>query len=731
MSDLNVSLVLSLVDRMTAPLRAANLQWKTMRETVKSVQRLEGVGKWGRKLSDAGTKTAAVGAGMTYLGKQMRDQARNLVEPFFGLEESLAALRTVAPGTFGSIEADMAEATKAARAWSLEHRDSAEAFARGNYMMVSSGLDMRQAIAGTQTALTVARATMGEAGGTASALATFYANFGDRAADTTVEMTRLGDVMARTQQLFKFANLGQLTEGMKYATAASKTFRVDEYQTLAALGALNDAGIEGGMAGTSYAAVLRQMNKASKDLGFDVVRTADGNMDFIATVRSIRAQFGDRLGLPRVQQAFQDAFGEEGMKGIMSLLDKVPRMEGALGDLRGSLGTAAKAQRMMEAGGGASWDMARNAVNDLKVTLGEQLAPMLVTVVGYVKDVALWFRGFADAHPTLVRLAGAVFGLVTAFVSIAGPVLIAKGLIWKTFGGALSLASNLGLQWLWLKLVGTGFAASLKAGVVASLASVKAGFLASLGPAWAFTAALLANPITWIAVGVGVLVGWIGLLIFKWQQMTAWWGRASSTARVFAGILVWMLGPIAWLALGARWVVANWEKVGAIWGWVRDTFSGILGWLAALPARFFQAGAGLLRALWQGMKSVGGKVWDFVSGLLGKVGEYLPHSDAKRGPLSHLTRSGRAFVQTWTDGMRLAAPRLPQVGEELAERLRLEAPDFEPLVVKYPAIAAGAGREGKGKTIRIQSLQMTVQADSVKSRDDFVALVSGLALEEG
>ena len=275
---------------------------------------------WGRQTREAGNKTMAVGGIMTGVGVEMRHLAGDFMAPFDEFERSLSFVRTVAPGTFGSVAADMTALKKTAVDWSMAHTDSATDFVRANYMMISSGLDMRAAMAGTATAMTVAKATNGNAMEAASVLATVYSNMGNKTAEVTGEMSRLGDVMTRTQQLFKFANLGQLNEGLKYGVPVAKQYGMEMEQLSAVIGTLNDVGLEGGMAGTSLMASMRNINKAAKDLHFTIARTSSGGVDMIETIANIQKAYGDKMGLPKIQQAFQLAFGDEGVKGITLLM---------------------------------------------------------------------------------------------------------------------------------------------------------------------------------------------------------------------------------------------------------------------------------------------------------------------------------------------------------------------------------------------------------------------------
>ncbi|MDL0127065.1 phage tail tape measure protein [Halobacterium salinarum] len=70
------------------------------------------------------------------------------------------------------------------------------------------------------------------------------------------------------------------------------------------------------------------------------------------------------------------------------------------------------------------------------------------------------------------------------------------------------------------------------------------------------------------------------------------------------------------------------------------------------PDRWVDAGRGLVEAFVSGITDRGDLVPDAVSGIVSDAREYLPFSDAKRGPLSNLSGSGAALVQTIASGVQ-------------------------------------------------------------------------------
>jgi len=104
------------------------------------------------------------------------------------------------------------------------------------------------------------------------------------------------------------------------------------------------------------------------------------------------------------------------------------------------------------------------------------------------------------------------------------------------------------------------------------------------------------------------------------------------------------------------------------------------------------AGGGLIGAFIRGLEQNKQELYRKVEEILEGVRDFLPSSDAKRGPLSDLTASGRALVTTFAGGVKAAAPRL-----ERTMNAALRMPNVRPH--SMAAAAAGAGAGGRGDTI--------------------------------
>jgi hypothetical protein len=88
------------------------------------------------------------------------------------------------------------------------------------------------------------------------------------------------------------------------------------------------------------------------------------------------------------------------------------------------------------------------------------------------------------------------------------------------------------------------------------------------------------------------------------------------------------------------------------WRGVSEEFSAALTENLVDPAEDMgrEAGVNFVAALIQGINSQKDVLIGAIRNLLAGVDDYLPHSDARKGPLSTLTQSGREFTRTFGKG---------------------------------------------------------------------------------
>lgn len=212
------------------------------------------------------------------------------------------------------------------------------------------------------------------------------------------------------------------------------------------------------------------------------------------------------------------------------ILDEVSRQVGGTAEASATAGEKMKAR----------WDDAVQA-------MGTALLPVFDGIIGIISDTLV--PAFEDAS-------AGVKGFLGWFGDNQGwlvPVLAG-------IGGALA-------AWgIYLGIVNVMAAITAAGGMTAIIAST-----------WAWTAALLANPITWIILGIGLLIAALVFLVLNWDKVVAW------VSEVWGGFTGWLSDTFDNIS---KWWNDLWSGVGEFikgaWQGIVDWFGDALQWLVDL-----------------------------------------------------------------------------------------------------------------------------------------------------
>ncbi len=116
----------------------------------------------------------------------------------------------------------------------------------------------------------------------------------------------------------------------------------------------------------------------------------------------------------------------------------------------------------------------------------------------------------------------------------------------------------------------------------------------------------------------------------------------------------------------------NWDKIVGIVGGV---FTKVWDKITGLDRKFKDAGKALMVALAKGIIAGISDAVDAVKRAAAKVMEYLPFSDAKRGPLSNITASGAALMTTFEKGIASSSVDLAHTVEHILPDMSAILPD--------------------------------------------------------
>lgn len=282
----------------------------------------------------------------------------------------------------------------------------------------------------------------------------------------------------------------------------------------------------------------------------------------------------------------------------------------------------------------------KNAWGDMQEVIGAKLYPIITNVLTYL----------TDKIPSIQSTIG---GVVDSIIPILSTVWegIKQGA--KTAGDMISLVKD---NWSWL--------APVIGGVVGAIVAYKTAVSVATGVQWAMNAAMSANPIGIIIVGIAALIGGLIALYkncegfrnavntafgtistaakYVWEQIKIVWSAASPFfTKIWDGIKVavsvlkvYLIGMFktAWETIKFCWGnVINffktiWETIKGIFSVVKSVLSG--DWQGAWNAIKGIVGTwgGFFSGVWEGIKNVFGSVGDWFGSVFTSAWEMVKNA---------------------------------------------------------------------------------------------------------
>lgn len=613
MTDLNVSVLVQMVDRLSRPLRKvqdglgkAGRETEKTQKALAAVERSAGRGgfdrlaksaeRYGRQLKNNEVRLRAISrlesrrAGlMDKLGQQRGSLAATGAAGIAAgapivaaarVEQAEIRLRTV----INSEDKDAAV---------LKARTAARDLARTGlvgltealdiqYALNSAGLQADAAASAAEVVAKVAKVTSGAPEQVAEVVAGTYNNMSENMVGTTQEkLTRIGELLTKTQFKFQIRDFGQLGEGLSYAAASAASAKVPIETLATVLGVLNSSQVTGSRAGTAFSAVQRNMSKAAEEFGFEIKRSADGQMDFIGTLEGLEESLSVYDDLDERNDALQEAFGEEGKAGIVPLLAKLKELRAAQSDVvDGSKGIVDANAKLFTDSTAGQWDRTVNSVMLLADSFGKTLLPGVNAVLGPIAALVSGAADMAERFPTVTAVIG---GVVTAAIAARAAFLAAR--VASLLMGAGMLTGQIGLLKFGAGLIGlatravpmliTGIRAITLAMaanpiglIIVGIATVAALVIANWEKVSAFFSGLWDSVLPYLQAGWDKIKGLLsftplGLIISNWQPIADWLGSLfDGIASRISGVFDWITDKIAGVT----------QTVGKVTGWLSDTF---------------------------------------------------------------------------------------------------------------------------------------------------------------
>lgn len=612
--------------------------------------------------------------------------------------------------------------------------------------------------------------------------------------------------ISESVKAFKTSGSG-MAESIKTLGASATTAQVPLEEQLSILGMLQ-ATMSGSEAGTKYKAFLRSAAKGGKELGLDFLDANNQLLSMPEIMEQLRGKFGETMDAAE-KMKLQEAFGDTEAVALIDLMyNKTGDLQNNILSLYNSMasgkGAATQMADAINQTDPSKYELLKQKIHGVTEEVGNSLNPVLGGYMDKAGEVIEKIGGWVTSHQELVRVlltVGLAFGLVLLTLGTASSVIGGIGMIFSRsgalitgFGKALfNLPGH--LETLYIKALYAkdgivkigGAVGSFGKSLIKSGAQAVKGFVTSLASmarqaittaatalpglissVWAFTAALLANPITWIVIGIVALITVIIVLWHKceWFRNGVSAGIALLKASVMAavnavkGAFAAIGNVISNVMTAARDTVS--EKLnnmklaytqhgGGIRGIAAAAVEGVKGYytagftfidnltggkLTAIKEKFTggiqgikdkisgaiewfkTSGEKIMSTFTEGIKAGLSKPVEAVRGGLQKIRNMLPFSDAKTGPLSKLTLSGKKVMTTFAGGIRqegdLPSETVQKSFEGMDFSVAAKAPEGKKEKKENGAAEEKDQKQATGKRFTINHLHLEVDIKKIK-----------------
>ena len=747
-SVFRLSLIMNMVDNITGPMGRISSSVNG------GVSRLQ-------KLESAFGGMVKAGTVMTELGSSIAGAALAPVEATFETRRALGELASLGVKDLEAVE-------DAARSFSDQWAGTSKAD------FISASYDIKSGIASltdegvadfTTLAALTGKATKSTVGEMTSLFATgygIYKGFYDDLTDLEFgEMFSAG--ISKSVQQFKTTG-SEMAAAIESLGASATNAKVPLEEQLSVLGMLQ-ATMSGSEAGTKYAAFIQSAAKGGEELGLAFVDANNQIKSLPEILDLLRGKYGDTIDAIEKQE-IATAFGTDEAVDLIDLLysktgelqDNVLSLYDAMGQGTAVASEMASAMNETEP---EKFERLQQQLHNVAEAAGSTLLPVVNDLMegaaGVIQKGAEW----VENHQNLVRIILLAALTLGGFLAVAGTCIAVVGGVGVVFTKTAGLVKGFigvirGLPDLFetialygmeagdairngfnrirtagstavtaVKNVTLRIAGMAKTAVVSGVTALKnmalglvsmarqavvtavtamPGLIASV---WSFTAALLANPITWVVIGIVALIAALILLWQNWDSVTAFLQNAWDTAC---------------------------SKITAGLEWLKQGFQSIMDWIGEKIAWFGEAGRRLVTTFVDGIKSVAMAPINAVKGIFGKISNLFPHSDAKEGPLSTLTLSGKKTMTTFAEGVTLAEDAPANAITKGLEGARVSLQQDAPEPVRLGGSTGeeadagdGSGSAGRdGKVFIVKKLVLQVDVKKIKQLQDLLEIVGEL-----
>jgi TP901 family phage tail tape measure protein len=551
--------ILALTDKVTAPLGKVKMGFSELTEQSEKNIKTMGMGL-------AGVTGAFVGINESLQPALEMNRALGEVKSLGVAEDALTALN------------------QKALEFSVNYGENARDFVASAYSIEGAikGLTGSQLATFTNTSNLLAKATKSDADTMGAYVGTMYNLFKGQA-DAMGKgewVEKLGGQTALAVQLFR-TDGAQLKDAFKEVGSIATAAGVDIAEQFAVIGSLSST-MEGGDAGGRYKAFFENIGAASEKMGLKFTDSNGKALPMLQIMDKLQGKLGD-LTSASASAKLMDAFGGEGAQVIGSLAKDTDRLRNGmdkLGKVRGLEDAENMAKAMVD-----PWQQFGAAVEALRIAFGQALIPILTPLMAKLSGIAGTMTRWTQMFPNITRVIGIVTLTILALIAAMSLLTFAIGagrMVWLAMVTVWKVVQLMGLRtaavFVLQKLIMLTYI-TVVYGLSAALGVVRGVMLMWQGAIWLVNAALLANPVAWIVIGVLALVAAVVAAVVYWDEWTA----ALMNSEAFKWVSDQLSALSEWFASMGGWsgmAKAAWDGIVAIF---HTAINGLIEMLNKIP----------------------------------------------------------------------------------------------------------------------------------------------------
>lgn len=551
--------ILALTDKVTAPLGKVKMGFSELTEQSEKSIKTMGMGL-------AGVTGAFVGINQSLQPALEMNRALGEVKSLGVAEDALTALN------------------QKALEFSVNYGENARDFVASAYSIEGAikGLTGSQLATFTNTSNLLAKATKSDAETMGAYVGTMYNLFKGQA-DAMGKgewVEKLGGQTALAVQLFR-TDGAQLKDAFKEVGSIATAAGVDIAEQFAVIGSLSST-MEGGDAGGRYKAFFENLGAASEKMGLKFTDSNGKALPMLQIMDKLQGKLGD-LTSASASAKLMEAFGGEGAQVISSLAKDTDRLRNGmdkLGKVRGLEDAQSMAMAMVD-----PWQQFGAAVEALRIAFGQALIPILTPLMAKLSGIAGTMTRWTQMFPNITRVIGIVTLTILALIAVMSLLTFAVGagrMAWLAMVTVWKVVQMISLRttavFLMQKLIMLTYI-TVVYGLTAVLGLVRGVMMLWQGAIWLVNAALLANPVAWIVIGVLALVAAVVAAVVYWDEWTA----ALMNSEAFKWVSDQLTALSEWFASMGGWsgmAKAAWDGIVAIF---HKAINGLIEMLNKIP----------------------------------------------------------------------------------------------------------------------------------------------------